>query len=79
MPWFAGIVSRKENPVFDVPIREIVSIEPADFLANGGVWIRYRSPDGVKEVSIIGSAPCHGHITHLLDLLPPLMTGTGTS
>ena len=78
MPWFAGIFSRGETPVFDIPIREIISIEPVDFLANRAVWIRYGSPDGEKEVSIIGAALCHGHIARLMDLLPALMTDTGS-
>ncbi len=77
MPAFAGLFNRGEAPVFDVPIREIVAIEPADFLANRAVLIRYRSPAGEKEVSIIGAVSCHGHIARLMDLLPPLMAGAG--
>jgi len=78
MPWFAGIFNRGETPVFDVPIREIVAIEPVDFLANRAVRIRYRTPNGEKEVSIIGAALCHGHIARLMDLLSPLVTKTGS-
>jgi len=75
MPWFLSIFLRGETPVFDVPLREIIAIEPADFLANRAVWIRYRSPTGEKEVAIIGAALCHGHIARLMDLLSPLVTG----
>lgn len=78
MPWFASIFSRGETPIFDVPVQEIIAIEPVDFLANRAVWIRYRTPDGEREVSIIGAALCHGHITRLMDLLRPLVTGTGS-
>jgi len=36
MPGFASIFSRGETPVIDLPIREIIAIEPVDFLTNQG-------------------------------------------
>jgi len=72
-----GIIGKKGGPAFDVPLGEIVTFEPADFLANRAVWIRYRTPDGEKEVSIIGSVLCHGQIVRLMDLLLPLVDGSG--
>jgi hypothetical protein len=77
MPLFAALLGKAGTPVFDVPLREIVAVEPADFLANRAVWIRYRTPAGEKEVSIIGAALCHGHIGRLLDLLRPLVPVEG--
>ena len=77
MPRFAAIFGRGDTPVFDVQLQEIIAVEPADFLANRAVWIRYRTPAGEKEVSIVGAALCHGHIARLMDLLRPLVPGTG--
>jgi hypothetical protein len=57
------------RPAFEVPLGEIVGVEPADFLANRAVWIRYRAPGGEREVSIVGSALCHGPLDRLMDLL----------
>lgn len=65
------------GPAFEVPLDEIVAVEPADFLANRAVWIRYRTPEGEKEVSIIGSALCHGPIARLMNHLIPLVGGPG--
>jgi hypothetical protein len=61
------------TPVFDVPLQEIITIEPVDFLMNKAVWIRYRTPAGQKEVAIIGAALCHGHITRLMELVRRLV------
>jgi hypothetical protein len=79
MPRFATIFGRGDTPVFDVPLQEIIAVEPADFLANRAVWIRYRTPEGEKEVSIVGAVLCHGHITRLMDLLRPVVPGTGSA
>ena len=70
-----GILGKGKKPVFDVPLQEIVAVEPADFIANTAVWIKYRTPDGEKEVAIIASALCHGHVTRLMGLLRPLVPG----
>ncbi len=70
-----GVLGTGKRPVFDVPLQEIVAVEPADFIANKAVWIRYRSPDGEKEVSIIGAVLCHGQIARLVELLRPLVPG----
>ncbi|WP_440950668.1 hypothetical protein [Methanosphaerula subterraneus] len=37
---------------------------------------RYRF--GPVGIAIIGAALCHGHIARLMDLLSPMMTGTGS-
>lgn len=71
-----GIFGKGNAPVFDVPLEEIVAIEPADFIANKAVWIRYRTPNGEKEVSIIGTVLCHGQITRLVELLRDLVPGS---
>ncbi len=75
MPGLVAIFGRNETPVFDLPLQEIVVVEPADFLANKAVWIKYRSPAGEKEISIIGAVLCHGHIARLMELLRPLVPG----
>jgi len=77
LPWFFNILSRGETQVFDVPLRAIIAIEPVDFLANRAVWIRYRTPDGEKEVAIIGAALCHDPIARLMDLLHSLLPKIG--
>jgi hypothetical protein len=73
MPFFASLFGKGETLVFEVPLQEIIAIEPADFLANRAIWIQYQSPAGQKEVSIIGAALCQGHITCLMDLVRPLV------
>jgi hypothetical protein len=70
-----GILGKGKVPVFNVPLQEIAAVEQADFIANRAVWIRYRTPAGEKEVSIIGSVLSHGHITRLMELLRPLVPG----
>ena len=69
MPAFASMFGKAGTQVFDVPLPEIIAIEPVDFLMNKAVWIRYRTPAGQKEVAIIGAALCHGHITRLMELI----------
>ena len=73
MPAFASIFGKAGTPVFDVPLQEIIAIEPVDFLMNKAVWIRYRTMTGQKEVAIIGAALCHGHITRLMELVRRLV------
>jgi len=73
MPFFGRLFGKGENLVFEVLLQDIIAIEPADFLANRAIWIRYRSPAGQKEVSIIGAVLCHSHITRLMDLVRPLV------
>jgi hypothetical protein len=73
MPAFASMFGKAGTPVFDVPLQEIIAIEPVDFLMNKAVWIRYRTPAGQKEVAIIGAALCHGHITRLMELVRGLV------
>ena len=71
------LFGRKDAPAFEDPLGGIISAEPADFHATRAVWIRYRTPDGMKEVSIIGAALCHGHIARLMDLLLPFVDAPG--
>ena len=73
MPVFASMFGKAGTPVFDVPLQEIIAIEPVDFLMNKAVWIRYRTPAGQKEVAIIGAVLCHGHITRLMELVRQLV------
>ncbi|MEN6342437.1 MAG: hypothetical protein ABFC89_07735 [Methanospirillum sp.] len=70
-PRLGRIFGGGDAPAFEVPLGEIVAIEPADFLANRAVWMRYRTQEGEKEVSIIASALCHGSIVRLMELLLP--------
>jgi hypothetical protein len=69
MPAFSSMFGKAGTPVFDVPLQEIIAVEAVDFLMNKAVWIRYRTPVGQKEVAIIGAVLCHGHITHLIELV----------
>jgi hypothetical protein len=74
-----GILEKKGGPTFEIPLGEILTVEPADFLANRAVWIRYRTPGGEKEVSIIGSVLFHGQIARLMNILLSLVEGSGAS
>ena len=49
MPAFASMFGKAGTPVFDVPLQEIIAIEPVDFLMNKAVWIRYRTRPGKKR------------------------------
>lgn len=60
---------RGGEPVFDVALTDIVSIERVDFAANKGLWIRYRSGAESKEVSITASALCHPQLFEIERLL----------
>ncbi len=54
MPAFASMFGKAGTPVFDVPLQEIIAIEPVDFLMNKAVWIRYRTRPGKKRLRSSG-------------------------
>ena len=73
LPGPLGVLARRTTPLFDVPLPEILAVEPVASIAGSAVRIRYRTTDGEKEVFIIESALRHGRISRLVALLGPLV------
>ncbi|NLX48652.1 MAG: hypothetical protein GXY82_02015 [Methanospirillum sp.] len=78
LPSFTSLFGRGEKIAFDIPVSEIVSVEPVDFLANRAVLVRYRTPGREKEVSVIGAPLYHGQIDRLAEILATLTIPSGT-
>mgnify|MGYP001766734980 CR=1 FL=1 len=57
---------------FQVPLGDILAMEPCTLLLARGVWIRYRQGPKEAEVSILGAV----FISHHLDRLLQLLQGT---
>jgi hypothetical protein len=67
------VSARRGQLFFQVPLADVVAMEPLKFLGKTVVWLKWRDGAGFKEVSIQGSLGKGPDVTRLHHLIEDLL------
>jgi hypothetical protein len=67
-----GLAGGGGETLFDVPLASVTALEMVNYLANKALYIRYSTPTGPKEVSVVASLLLHGDVVRLHQLMTDL-------